>query len=208
MESDKTAPDPRIAFFDALAETWDRSQDMDALADRLRAAFDGFGVRPSEAVLDVGCGTGNLTRALLVRLGCDGRVTALDVSEAMLARARRKAADARATWLLAKADAIPVADAAFDRVLCFSAWPHFDRPGAVVREFRRVLRFGGCAHVFHFISREAVNRIHSQAHDPSIRADLLIPVEELAALFERDGFSVLAALDTPERYALTARKEG
>jgi len=43
-----------------------------------------MGVNPDETVLDVGCGTGNLTGALLARLSATGRVIAVDISPRMI----------------------------------------------------------------------------------------------------------------------------
>ncbi|HPK38146.1 MAG TPA: class I SAM-dependent methyltransferase [Kiritimatiellia bacterium] len=197
--------DPRIAFFDSIAGAWDGWHDLAALAKRLDAEFEGFGIRASETVLDVGCGTGNLTLSLLNRLGSGGRVIALDISQAMLDRAQQKIRDPRVTWIRASAGLIPVADASCDRIICFSVWPHFGDPAAVVREFRRVLRADGSVHILHLISREEVNRIHGQG-DPSIRDDQLKPVQETAGLFERDGFTLVATADGSDRYLVTVRK--
>ena len=201
-----TLIDPRIVFFDSIADAWDGWHDLALLAKKLDAEFERFGILGSETVLDIGCGTGILTQALLGRLGPGGRVVALDISPAMLERAKQKIGDPRVTWVQAAADRIPVADASCDRILCFSAWPHFEDQGAVILEFRRVLRPGGCAHIFHLISRDEVNRIHGQAH-PSVHADLLAPVREVASLFERGGFAVIEMADDTGRYLLTARRE-
>ncbi len=198
-------PDPRLAFFDSIADTWDGWHDLPALTANLAATFEHFGIRPDEHVVDAGCGTGNLTLALLTRLGPHGRVTALDISPAMLTRAARKITDARVSWHETSADRLPLRNAACDRILCFSAWPHFDRPDAVIAEFRRVLRPGGCAHILHLIAREEVNRIHVAAH-PSVHADRLPPADEVAARFSANGFSVLEIDDSPSRYLLSARK--
>lgn len=197
--------DPRIVFFDSIAEAWDGWHDLDLLAEKLNTEFDGFGIQSCETVLDVGCGTGNLTRVLLRRLDSEGRLIALDISPVMLERAREKIGDPRVTWVQASAERIPVADASCDRILCFSAWPHFEDQQAVVREFQRVLKPGGCIHIFHFISRDEVNRIHGEAH-PSVSADLLAPVREVASLFERSGFTVLSLADDAYRYSLNLRK--
>ena len=47
-------------------------------------------LRPGMRVLDLGCGTGVTTQAVLANLGERGHVYALDVSEAMLAVAREQ----------------------------------------------------------------------------------------------------------------------
>lgn len=198
--------DPRIVFFDSIAEAWDGWHDLPLLARNLSEEFGRFGIDSGETVLDVGCGTGNLSLALLERLGPDGRVFALDISPVMLDRARRKINDSRVLWTLAPADRIPVAEALFDRILCFSAWPHFEDQQAVIREFRRILRPNGLVHVFHFISRDEVNHIHQKAH-PSVHADVLAPAAEVASLFKSNGFSVLETADDARHYSVTVQKK-
>ena len=80
-------------YWDRDAETYDRSA-IHALSDPVEAAAWRAVLRrnlpdPPARVLDAGAGTGAIT-LLLAELGY--RVTALDLSEAMLARAREKAA--------------------------------------------------------------------------------------------------------------------
>lgn len=198
-------PDPRQIFFDTIAGSWDAKHDLPAQARRLAATLRRFGIRRSETVLDIGCGTGSLVQALLAALGPDGRTVALDISPAMLAQARRKISDPRVAWHEAPADQIPMPGASADRIICLASWPHFENPENVLREFRRVLRDGGRAHILHLNSREAVNRIHANAH-PSVHSDILAPAAELAPLFERNGFTVLETSDDTDGYLLTAEK--
>jgi len=195
--------DPRSAFFDAIADQWDGWDDMAALAARLAAGLAAFGVRPGETVLDVGCGTGNLTRALLPMIGEEGRVVAVDISARMLAAARAKVPDARVSWYLASADQLPLGDGACDRVICFSVWPHLQDFAAAARELGRVLRRGGSLHVWHLASRERINAIHAGAGE-AVRGDILPPATETAALLAGLGFEVTAAVDDQERYLVTA----
>ena len=53
-------------------------------------------LRPGDAVLDVGCGAGEVCVELATRVGTKGRVAGVDLSEAMLEAARRTVAFVRA----------------------------------------------------------------------------------------------------------------
>ncbi|MDD2455264.1 MAG: methyltransferase domain-containing protein [Kiritimatiellae bacterium] len=197
--------DPRVPFFDKIAPEWDGWHDLPKVREQLLGFLDRFHLLPDERVLDLGCGTGNLTLALLERLGPAGRVTAADISPAMLALARGKTRDPRVTWIETAAENLPLPPHSFDRAFCFSSWPHFRDPSAVLDGFRRILRPGGHAHILHFISRQEVNRIHSETGDHSVHGDLLPPVTEVSNLFTAAGFEVLETADSENIYLLIAR---
>jgi demethylmenaquinone methyltransferase/2-methoxy-6-polyprenyl-1,4-benzoquinol methylase len=194
----------KVRFFTELADRWDAKQDLHVLAASLSAGLFELGVGTSETVLDVGCGTGNLTRALLDHLGRDGRVLGLDVAPAMIEAARRKNHDHRVAWLIADARHLPLPTASVDRVVCFSAWPHFDDAAASARELCRVLRHGGRLHVWHLVPRESVNAIHAAA--AAVRHDLLGPAHETAELLHAVGMSPEEVIDDNHRYLVTALK--
>lgn len=79
-------PDARSygRVFDEVAEDYDRHRPTypDVLVDR---ACEGAGIGPGAAVLEIGCGTGQLTRSLLAR---GLRVTAVEPGQRLIARAR------------------------------------------------------------------------------------------------------------------------
>lgn len=107
----------------------------DAPADGIRA-------------LDIGSGTGNLTRQL-VALGA--RVTAADVSPACLTEVQaRLGATGRVTTVMLDGVGLKqFPDAAFDLVACYSVLHHVPDYLALVREMGRVLRVGGVAYIDH-----------------------------------------------------------
>jgi demethylmenaquinone methyltransferase/2-methoxy-6-polyprenyl-1,4-benzoquinol methylase len=199
----RRVPDSRCGYFDSIADQW---HDLPDLARRLDDGLSRFGIRHDEVVLDIGCGTGNLTLALLRRLGGAGRVVAIDISEKMLELAKSKIRDPRAAWYHAGVDRLPCAAESADRVMCYSVWPHFNDAEAAAREFRRVLRPGGLLHVWHLISRDEVNRIHQNA-DEAVQEDRLPPAGETGCLLTGLGFTVEEETDDESRYLVTARKK-
>lgn len=199
--------DDKRAYFDALSCRWDGFTDHDRVRGALRMELDWMALVPDEHVIDLGCGTGNLTAVLLEKLGPAGRVTAVDLSPAMIQRARAKLADPRIRWCVADAASLPLAAAAYDRVVCFSAWPHFPDQFAVLREVCRVLRPGGHLAILHIDGRARINEIHSSG-GPAIHNDLLPPATDLAVLLRRAGFTLGECDDTSDRYCITATRTG
>lgn len=90
-------------------------------------------------ILDVGCGTGQLTARIQTSLrpqvvyGCDP-------SSGMLDHARARSNDV--IWLEGKAEAVPLPDGSVDAVVSTEAFHFFDQPAAVA-EFHRLLAPGG-----------------------------------------------------------------
>lgn len=197
--------DDRRQYFDSIAAEWDGWMDMARVRSRIDQGLAHFGLTPEEAVLDVGCGTGNLTQRLLRRLSDHGSVIAVDPSEQMLARARAKNPDPRVEHQRAHAHSLDIAARSLDRVICLSVWPHIDTPWATVRELRRVLRPGGWLHVWHIDSRETINRVHAEAGD-AVRGDVLLPADDLAAFLAEAGFEVHDLVDSDYEYLVSARK--
>lgn len=193
-------------FFDLLAEHWDEMQDLPMLSERLKRFFASINLLKNEHIMDLGCGTGNVTRELLDWLGPDGQVTAVDISDRMIEIAKSKIQDPRLSWCCADVVQTGLSNASFDRVICFSAWPHFTDPVGTLKELSRMLKSRSEISILHFISRDAVNHIHTHVEDSAIHSHLLLPVEELAKLFEENGFETIQKIDTDTEYLLRARK--
>ncbi len=99
-------------------------------------------------VLELGCGTGSVTRRLAAALP-DARITGSDIDPDILSRAARKFADLGVEWILASATSLPLADDSVDAVVCSLVLHHLDPApkAAALAEARRVLRPGGRLHV-------------------------------------------------------------
>ena len=125
---DESAPsyDKQIAF---LEKTW------------FSGGRQWLGARARGRVLEVAVGTGlNLSY-----YPADTQVTGVDLSPAMLAIARRRAADLARAADLREGDAerLPFTDASFDTVVCALSLCSIADPAAAISEMRRVLGPGG-----------------------------------------------------------------
>ena len=134
------APGDVRTMFDRIAPVYDfmnRAMTLGLDAKWRRATAQAV-VRPGDRVLDACCGTGDLALAA-ERVG--GRVTGLDFSEAMLARARRKSQSVE--WVRADMLELPFADATFDAVTVGFGIRNVADLEAGLRELARVLKPGG-----------------------------------------------------------------
>ena len=133
---------PLRKLFDRIAPEWDANVDPQGLAAYENALA---AVTPApRAAIDIGTGTGRGAFAIARRFpGAD--VVGVDLSEAMLAEARRKTPpelSGRVGFQQADASRLPFPDDSFDLVALANMIPFFD-------ELARILRPGGSA-VFGF----------------------------------------------------------
>ena len=140
MTSGTLAPDQVRSMFDRIAPVYDgmnraMTLGLDRKWRRLTAEAV---VRPGDRVLDVCCGTGDLALAA-ARAG--GRVTGVDFSAEMLARAERKAPEF--DWVQADAAALPFPDGSFETVTVGFGIRNLADLEAGLRELARVLVPGG-----------------------------------------------------------------
>jgi SAM-dependent methyltransferase len=126
---------------------------LDRLPPEMSESFTGAGnpqpyvdARAGETLLDLGCGAGLDLYLYAEKLGPAGRLLGLDLSAAMLDKARRNLAAGgvnNVEWLHAPADAIPLPDGAVDLVTANGIFNLSPDKDAVMREVARVLRPGG-----------------------------------------------------------------
>lgn len=123
------------------------TQEIGAL-DELRAAFALHMPGPHARVLELGCGSGIFTRALLAALP-DATITATDRDEALLSHARQHLAaevlSGRVTFARADVANLPYPARSFDLVACRCLLMHQPDPLLVVAEMYRMASVGGLA---------------------------------------------------------------
>jgi ubiquinone/menaquinone biosynthesis C-methylase UbiE len=138
---------------DWLLRFYDPFTRLLGMESSLRQLIEQAALAPGQRVLDLGCGTGAGT-LLAKRMQPGIEIVGLDPDAKALARARKKAerAGLAIEFVQGFGDALPFADARFDRVISSFMFHHLesDQKPAVLREIRRVLRPGGQLHLIDF----------------------------------------------------------
>ena len=101
---------------------------------------------PGERVLDLGSGAGTDSLVAAQMVGADGRVTGIDMTTPMLAKARAAAAEmgvANVEFVEGEAERLPFSDASFDVVISNGVIDLVPDKDAVFAEIFRVLEPGG-----------------------------------------------------------------
>lgn len=124
--------------------------------------FDRYGLTGPLRILDLGCGTGEITRRLAERYP-EASLLGIDILEGNLAVARRDNAGSGGRIRYAQGDAFALAevDASFDLVVCRHMSQAVPRFPLVLAEMTRVLRPGGWLHLL----SEDYGMLHMPASD-------------------------------------------
>lgn len=186
----------------------ERARDLAARLERRAKAEDEVAARDTylglldiaagERVLDVGCGSGAVTRAIAKRVGSRGLAVGLDQSPALLAVARELARQAGVGDCVefheGNALRLPFPDSSFDAVVCVTVLSHVPKGEAAIPELVRVLRPGGRLGVFDLDTdmtafthpdRALTRRIVAAASDATAVNGWLVRL--LPSLFQRAG---------------------
>jgi SAM-dependent methyltransferase len=107
-----------------------------------RLFLDFAGTQDGERVLDVGCGTGRLSQAVVER-SMPGEVRAIDLAPAYVDYAKSRNRDPRVLFELGDACAMNFADHTFDRVLSMLVLHFVPQAARAIAEMRRVAKPGG-----------------------------------------------------------------
>jgi demethylmenaquinone methyltransferase/2-methoxy-6-polyprenyl-1,4-benzoquinol methylase len=142
--------------FTSVASKYDVMNDVMSLGvHRIwkEAMMDWLAPRPSQKLLDVAGGTGDISFKFLKRAGF-GHATVLDITENMLIEGRKRAEANQVldslNWVVGDAMALPFADNSFDVYTMSFGIRNVTRPQEALNEAFRVLRPGGRLMVLEF----------------------------------------------------------
>jgi SAM-dependent methyltransferase len=169
-------------------------------------------VRTGSRWLDVGCGTGALSAAILARCA-PLAVTAVDPSEGFLRKAQQQIGD-RVCFECASADALPLPDGHVDVTVSALMLNFTADPQAALAEMVRVTVAGGtvAAYVWDYVGRMDMIQIYwdaARALDPGVKSQdvgagvaICQPIA-LQSLFEGGGLRAVTteAIDIPMDFA-------
>lgn len=157
---------------------------------------------PGERILDLGCGRGEETLQAAQMVGLDGWATGLDLTEAMVAKARENAINSgtiNATFVQGDIEALPFQDNSFDGVMSNCVINHAPDKLKVYREIRRILVSGG-----RFVVADAVTKESLPQHvknDPEAWAQCYG-----GAVTEKEYFEAIQTAGFSEIYILNRRE--
>jgi len=166
---------------------------------RLRKmTVDNAAIKPGDSVLDVGCGTGEVTIPAKVRAGKDGHAYGIDPAPEMIAVARGKAArkGLEIDFRVAAIEALPFPDSSMDVVTSSLMMHHLPDELRVrgLAEIYRVLKPGGHVLIFDFM-RPTKSFLNQFMIALTMHHGLDFGIEDLPKMLKGAGFAQATKLD-------------
>lgn len=163
----------------------------DYLAKTMQEALLPFLLRPEIKFLDVGCGTGALEERLLP-LVPNANIVAIDISEDMLAQARKKLANYPSIeWIHGDFVKTQLPENSFDVAFSLSNLHYFPNPEAVFQKIASLLKRGGIFILIdwdrNFFNARVYNG-YSKKFDPSFIQ--VYTSQEITQLLTQTGFTL------------------
>jgi len=141
--------DPTLEAVAARLEARGKHPRFIEMMNEYLAAMD---IDSAANALDLGCGTGVVSRAVARRTGFGGRVTGIDRSRYLISAAQRFAAEEgvgeAVEFRVGDSQSLKLPDAGFDAVVAHTLLSHVEHPRAVVGEMARIVRPGGRIGIF------------------------------------------------------------
>lgn len=188
-------------YFNDLADNWAKKNKNN---DFLLYAMQEFGVRNHDCVLDVGSGTGCLTKILAQLIEPPGKVYALDISEKMLFEAKRKLT-ASSLFICSDISRSAFSKEYFDKIICYSSFPHIRNQKRALEEIERILKPKGKLLIYHTCCSRKLNHYHAQLTNV-VCFDKLPKSEYLEKMINAAGMECTKLVEKSDLYWVEAQK--
>lgn len=184
-------------FFNNMAGKWDEITNHKP--DKIKYLIDKLNLRPGEKVLDVGTGTGILLPYLHEKVGHEGGIFAIDLAERMLAQAKSKYPYPNIKYILGDVTEAQLPKGFFEKIICYSVFPHFVDPIKTLVSLKEYLVEGGILLICHSESRDTINKRHEDLGRSLISRKLPLACD-LEQLLMGTGFKILESEDNENLY--------
>jgi ubiquinone/menaquinone biosynthesis C-methylase UbiE len=134
---------PGLQFSGSIARNYDEYFGPMFFEPYARDVGNKFDPDQVTVALEIGCGTGRVTRHLRQSLHAAARLIASDISDDMLTIAKEKIKDAGIEWSVVDGQDLPFEDNSIDLVVCYFGYMVFPDRNRAFSEAQRVLRKGG-----------------------------------------------------------------
>ena len=134
-------------YFASVADRWDRMREDFFDQTVAESVVKSSGVGPGSVVVDVGCGTGFLTREVALQTQGKAKIVGVDLSDSMLQRAKDNLGKLgfleSLEFRVGDAEGLPIEDGFADAVVGNMILHHCPNPRRAVSEMARILKQGG-----------------------------------------------------------------
>ncbi len=190
----------RQAYFNQLADSWDKRFQTEALSTFLEKLVSTFGLLPGQKILDVGAGTGILIPFLLKAVGPTGQISAIDYAEKMVRICKSKYSHLpNVTFAVQQVETLDFPLQTFDAVTCFGLFPHVENKEEALRQMNRVLKTNGKLIIAHALSSTEIKAHHHSASSV-VAHDVLPSLAVIKKLLTQAGFGKIQIIDKPGQY--------
>jgi demethylmenaquinone methyltransferase/2-methoxy-6-polyprenyl-1,4-benzoquinol methylase len=191
-------------FFDETAPRWVRdAEQRSAHIARILAAYD---IPLTAPLLDVGSGAGILLPFILANNDETALITEFDISREMMQLARALHGTRPCVrYVQGDAHLLPFREASYRTVMCFSVYPHFQNPTAVLAEMHRCLMPGGRLCILHLMGHRELNEMH-RAAGRAVEEDIIPPADDLSRILAINDFTPYVVRELSDLYLIIARR--
>ena len=192
--------DSEIEFFDMLAPEWDNNE-VRSTPQRINHILDLISIDRGMDILDLGTGTGVLVPYLSQRVGVDGKIVGVDLSDGMLEIAKRKYVSLNNVEFLKIDFEEQIIPGNYDIVLLYSVYPHLHYPKDTIDWLFKINIKPGGKIIIAFPSDEKfINEIH---HSRGADSDCLPGAYELSKTICGWGYDAKVVEDSEDAYVIS-----